>query len=80
MLTPAMRATDDPLPLALLVPGVLADHQHAPVPADDLALLTHRLDRRSYLHGPFRLDNPDGEALETGAAAATIPRERWWHA
>ena len=43
------------------------------MPADDLALFTHRLDRRTYLHGPFRLDDPDGEALETGAAAATIP-------
>ena len=42
------------LPLTLLVTRVLADHQHAAVPADDLALLTHRLDRRSYLHGPFQ--------------------------
>jgi hypothetical protein len=50
------------------------------VAADDLAFLTHRLDRWTYLHGPFRLNDPDGEALETRAAAATIPRERWWHA
>src|SRR5215203_4081362 len=42
------------LPLTLLVTRVRADHQHAAVPADDLALLAHRLDRRSYLHGPFR--------------------------
>jgi hypothetical protein len=68
------------LPLALLVARVGADDEHPAVAADDLALLTHRLDRRSYLHGPFRLDDPDGEALETGTVAATIPRERWWHA
>src|SRR5215216_6072433 len=30
------------------------------MPADDLALLTHRLDRRSYLHGPFRCLNSAG--------------------
>src|SRR5215208_6235855 len=59
MLTPAMRATAD-LPLPLLVSRVLADHQDAAMPADDLALLTHRLDRWTYLHGPFRLDDPDG--------------------
>src|ERR687883_121291 len=52
MLTPAILAT---LSLPLLVSRVRADHQHAPVAADDLALLAHRLDRRSYLHGPFRL-------------------------
>src|SRR5919109_446468 len=54
MLTPAIRAIVA-LPLALLVSRVLADHEHPPVAADDLALLAHRLDRRSYLHGPFRL-------------------------
>jgi hypothetical protein len=43
------------LPLPLLVTGVLADHEHPTVAADDLALLAHRLDRRSYLHDPFRL-------------------------
>src|SRR3954470_7761955 len=59
MLTPAIRAMAD-LPLPLLVTRVLADHEHAAVPADDLALLTHRLDRWTYLHGPFRLDDPDG--------------------
>src|SRR3954465_4422331 len=58
MLTPAMRAIGFPLPL--LVPRVLANHEDAAVPADDLALLAHRLDRRSYLHGPFRLGDPDG--------------------
>src|SRR3954471_13006225 len=55
MLIPAMRAMLDPLALPLLVPRVLADHEHPPVAADDLALLTHRLHRRSYLHDPFRL-------------------------
>src|SRR3954451_10715145 len=59
MFTPAIRAIAD-LPLPLLVTRVLADHEHAAVPADDLALLTHRLHRRAYLHGPFRLDDPDG--------------------
>src|SRR3954449_7367061 len=59
MLTPAIRAMTD-LPLPLLVTRVLADHEHAAVPANDLALLTHRLDRWTYLHGPFRLDDPDG--------------------
>src|SRR5215213_5537058 len=54
MLTPAIRAIP-PLPLPLLVTGVLADHEHPPVAADDLALLAHRLDRGSYLHVPFRL-------------------------
>src|SRR5450631_199427 len=52
-LTPAIRATTES-PLTLLVTLVLADHQHHPVAADDLALLAHRLDRRSYLHDPFQ--------------------------
>ena len=30
------------------------------MPADDLALLAHRLDRRSYLHGPFRFIDSTG--------------------
>jgi len=49
MLTPAMRAISRS-PLLLLVAGVLADHEHPPVAADDLALLAHRFDRRTYLH------------------------------
>src|SRR5919107_3562144 len=57
MLTPAIRAIPS-LPLPLLVTGVLADHEHPPVAADDLALLAHRLDRGSYLHVPFRLAVP----------------------
>src|SRR5664279_2274814 len=52
-LTPAIRATTES-PLTLLVALVLADHQHHSVAADDLALLAHRLDRRSYLHDPFQ--------------------------
>jgi hypothetical protein len=43
------------LALPLLVTGVLTDHENRAVAADDLALLAHRLDRRSYLHDPFRL-------------------------
>src|SRR4051812_20272793 len=54
MLIPAMRAMSL-LALTLLVPRVLADHEDRAVAADDLALLAHRLDRRSYLHDPFRL-------------------------
>src|SRR5918993_3425930 len=66
MLTPEIRAKVF-LPLTLLVTRVLADHQHAAVPADDLALLTHRLDRRSYLHGPFRcLVSPGGSGGPCG--------------
>src|SRR5688572_33320575 len=59
MLTPEIRAKVV-LPLSLLVPRVLADHEDAAMPADDLALLAHRLDRRSYLHGPFRFMNSTG--------------------
>jgi len=52
-----MRWFPDPVPecfssaLALLVPGVLADHHDATVPADDLALLADFLDTWSDLHG-----------------------------
>src|SRR4051794_36762535 len=41
--------------------------------ADDLALLAHRLDRRSYLHGPFRME-AGGAALAAVSAAATAAR------
>src|SRR5437763_797356 len=34
---------------------VLADDENDAVAPDDLAFLAHRLDRRSYLHDPFRL-------------------------
>src|SRR4051794_8643798 len=54
MLIPAIRAIAA-LPLALLVSRVLTDHENRAVAADDLALFAHRLDRRSYLHDPFRL-------------------------
>src|SRR4051794_867546 len=50
--TPAIRAIRY-LALTLLVAGVLADDEHRAMAADDLALLAHRLDRRSYLHDPF---------------------------
>src|SRR5829696_1542468 len=73
MLMPAIRAIACALPLPLLVTGVRADDQHAPVAADDLALLAHRLDRRSYLHDPFRLV-PVDSALAAGTAAATTSR------
>src|SRR5690242_14368756 len=76
MLIPAMRAMPTYLPLPLLVPGVLADHEHPPVAADDLALFTHRLDRRSYLHDPFRLMIQTGWLWRPSGAAATMPPER----
>jgi hypothetical protein len=38
------------LPLALLVPGIRADHHHVPVAADQLALVADLLDRRPNLH------------------------------
>src|SRR3954453_2205560 len=66
-LTPAIRAIRY-LALTLLVAGVLADDEHRAVAADDLALLAHRLDRRSYLHGPFPRVWP-GDAL-------WLPREQ----
>src|SRR5688572_15224903 len=75
MSTPAIRATSEYLPLSLLVSRVLADDEDPPVTADDLALLAHRLDRRSYLHGPFRINDPDEVALAAGTATATIPPE-----
>src|SRR3954464_10066216 len=74
MLTPEMRAIV-PLPLPLLVALVLADHKNPAVTPDDLALLAHRLDRRSYLHVSFRAD-PGGAALEAGTASATAPRRK----
>src|SRR4051812_17666782 len=61
------------LPLSLLVSRVLADDENPPVAADDLALLAHRLDRRSYLHGPFRLMIQTW-ALAAGTATATLRR------
>src|SRR5215217_5874132 len=72
MLTPAIRAMASALPL--LVPGVLADHEHPPVAADDLALLAHRLNRRSYLHGPFRLMIQTGWLWRPGRSPLPIPR------
>src|SRR5438876_10495762 len=63
-------------PLALLVALVLADHQHDPMAADDLAFLAHRPDRRSYLHDPFRRLVSRGSALAAARAAATGSRTR----
>src|SRR3954466_12304600 len=70
MLTPAIRAIP-PLPLPLLVTGVLADHEHPSVATDDLALLAHRLDRGSYLHVPFRLTSRETRA--SGNRPAQLP-------
>ena len=39
-----------PLTLTLLVAGVLADHVNLAMASDDLALIAHSLDRRTYLH------------------------------
>src|SRR5918992_4749313 len=75
MLTPAMRAIV-PLTLSLLVARVLADHEHAPVATDDLALLAHRLDRRSYLHGPFRLMIQTGWLWGPGRPPLPVPRRK----
>src|ERR1017187_4616936 len=69
-LTPAILAMRA-LALPLLVALVLADDQNRSVAADDLALLAHRLDRRSYLHDPFRRLGPSGSALAAVVAAAT---------
>src|SRR3954470_21540623 len=65
--TPAIRAIRY-LALTLLVAGGLADDEDRAVTADDLALLAHRLNRRSYLHGPFPRVWP-GDAL-------WLPREQ----
>src|SRR5690348_230892 len=78
MLTPEIRAIA--LSLSLLVPRIRADDEHPPVTADDLALLAHRLDRRSYFHVGFVFlfvtfgSGSFGGALETGTVAATSPR------
>src|SRR4051812_26705755 len=71
-----MRAMRASLALPLLVIRVLADDEHPSVPTDDLALLAHRLDRRSYLHVPFRLGDrrrwlwPPREAAATSRGPA----------
>src|SRR5437588_8392727 len=69
-----MRAISSPLPL--LVALVLAYDEHHPVTADDLAFLAHRLDRRSYLHDPFRRLASRDRALAAARAAATQPETR----
>src|SRR3954470_14210253 len=72
MLIPAIRAISRS-PLPLLVTGVLADHQDRAMAADDLALLAHRLYRRSYFHDPLRTGFLRG-ALDAGSDAATTAR------
>src|SRR3954469_24995989 len=62
------------LPLPLLVSWVLADHEHPAVPADDLALLAHRLHRRSYLHDPFRTMFQTGWLWWPGRPPLPCPR------
>src|SRR3712207_1240109 len=75
MLTPAIRAMAD-LPLTLLVSRVLADHEHPSVATDDLALLAHRLYRRSYLHGPFRLMIQTGWLWRPERLPLPVPRTK----
>jgi hypothetical protein len=58
------------LPLTLLVTWIGADDQHLSMAADDLALLAHRLDRRSYLHEPLLADVRN-RARDEPAAGAT---------
>src|SRR5665213_4041548 len=54
MSTPDRRAISA---LPLLVTWILADHHHAPMATDDLALFTHGLHARSYLHRFSSLSN-----------------------
>src|ERR671911_2974591 len=74
MLTPAIRAIR--LPLPLLVSRVLADDEDPSVAADDLALLAHRLHRRSYLHGPFRLMIQTGWLWRPERLPLPVPRTK----
>src|SRR5258708_26053994 len=76
MWPPAMRAISRS-PLPLVVAGVLTDDPARAVAADDLALLAHRLDRRSYLHDPFRIEDqrrwlwrPPGRRYQSRTCAA----------
>src|SRR3954453_3340848 len=79
MLTPEILAIlRSCLALALLVARVLADDQHDAAAPDHLAFLTHRLDRRPYLHGflaiTIRKGGPAGprrRAGEPGAGSLT---------
>src|SRR3954454_19194812 len=74
-LTPAMRAIRSSLSLPLLVARVLANHEDGAVATDDLALLAHRLDRRSYLHDPFQaVFGPGGAALTAARAVDAASR------
>src|SRR3954453_19367787 len=78
MLTPEILAMFGSSALPLLVARVLADHQHHAAAPDHLAFLTHRLDRRPYLHGflaiTIRKGGPAGprrRAGEPGAGSLT---------
>src|SRR5918997_1459890 len=73
MLTPAIRAKVL-LPLPLLVSWVRADDEDPTVAADDLALLAHRLYRRSYLHDPFRTMSRTGWLWWPGRPPLPCPR------
>src|SRR5512142_314455 len=82
MFTPEIRAIARSLrrsALPLLVTRIRADHKNPPFPADDLALLAHRLDRGSYFHARFALLVELflvflSSALATGTVAATVLR------
>src|SRR5262249_16539501 len=64
----------DHLSLPLLVSGVRADDQHVAVPADDPALLTHRLHARSNLHCKDSFEGRAAPGVRTRAQANT---PRW---
>src|SRR3954471_9611342 len=76
MLTPEILAMLLLLALPLLVPRVLADHQHHTAAPDDLAFLTHGLDRRPYLHGflaiLIRTGGPAGPRRRAGEPGARL--------
>src|SRR5690606_19953788 len=60
--------------LTLLVPGVLADHAHDALPADDLALVTNLLDARTHLHRtlPSQCPRPFRSGLGDNSSPAGV--------
>src|SRR5688500_9426226 len=79
MSTPAMRAIGSALPLLVSGAGGADDH-HPAVAADDLALLAHRLDARSYLHLDLALlvpvgDPTPGEVVRGDLHLHAVPRQ-----
>src|SRR5215210_4231915 len=77
MLTPAMRAI---YPCRCLCRGFWQITRTRPLRRMILHFSHIGLtDGRTFMI-PFELDDPDGEALETGAVAATIPRSGLLHA